>query len=443
MTQHKRSRSVVRVGYVAGLWALGIMSLVVYKLQLQFTNAYMGYLPIALNLTYVSIAALLSIILGFLMPPRLERPSDFFLIFYAVFVMLSFVFFAAAANQSGILSFLFRIAISLVPLITVSLAGKSRWELIIPLTLRWETLIAILFTLAFSGVAYAAYSSSSSGGFSIIDAYERRTIGRDNFQAGSLVAYLNVMTMNGIGPFISFLGGFMNRKSFALLAIGFSVVFFYSIGVKAPIAFTALAWVIGVGVRTQNLSALLKIIVFSTALLFIGFLIEYFNYGRSEIGEFFFRRVYVIPGFDIERYMDLIYERGSAMWSPLNGIQSDLTITYLVGATYFGSDQANVNTNAFTYALAQSGYVGYVLVVFAVTFFFKLLDALYEGSGNAGYVFIGFLYAILLAEQAATTAFVSSGVGLLFILMVLSGSGRSSKNALPESQPNLNQPVRV
>ena len=429
MAQNKPPAFLERAGYAAGLCALGVMSLVVYKLQLQFTNAYRGYLPIDLNSTYVAMAAVPSVILGFLMPARLERPSDFFMVLYPVFVMLSFVFFAAGANQTGIPTFLFRIAISLVPLVAVSLASKSDWKLVIPLTLRWETLVAILFTIALSGVAFAVYNSNSSGGFSIIDAYERRTIGRDIFKAGSLVAYLNVMTMNGVIPFIAFLGGFMNRKSYTVLAIGFSVVFFYSIGVKAPIAFTALAFVIGAGVRTHNLSVLFKIIILFTTLLFVGFLIEYFTYGRSEIGEYFFRRVYVVPGFDIQKYMDLMYGSGSAMWSPFTGIQSDLTATYLVGATYFGSDQANVNTNAFIYALAESGYAGYVLTVLFVTAFFKLLDALYEGSANAGYVYIGFLYALLLAEQGATTAFVSSGVGLLFMLVVLSGSGRTSKNA--------------
>lgn len=439
MTKHKRSRSVIWVGYVAGLWALGIMSLVVYKLQLQFTNAYMGYLSIDLNLTYVSMAALLIIILGFLMPRQLERPSDFFMILYPIFVMLSSALFAAAAIQSGILSTLFRFAISLVPLVAVSLASKIDWKLVIPLTLRWETLMAILFTIALSGVGFALLNST--GGFSIMEAYERRAIGRDIFKAGSLAAYLNVMTMNGIVPFIAFLGGLMNRKSYTVLAIGFSVVFFYSVGVKAPIAFAALAFVIGAGVRTQNLSILFKIIILLTTLLFAGFLIEYFTYGRSEIGEYFFRRVYVIPGFSIQRYMDLMYGSGSAMWSPFTGIESDLPVTYLVGATYFGNVQENVNTNAFTYALADSGYVAYWLVVFAIAAFFKILDALYEGSANAGYVYIGFLSTILLTEQAATTAFLSSGVGLLFMLVVLSGSGRNSNNTTVGFLPNLNQTV--
>lgn len=443
MSAKASSLTRARLWYIGGLLALGVMGIVVYDLQLQFTNAYMGYLTIDLDGRFISTILACCIGLGLMMPARMSKPSEIFLVLYGTFVVLSYVIFYDGASDVSFAGFSFRVLLTLLPFLVIKLAGMARWQLIIPFDLKRETMTAILVGIAFSGVAVALYSSRSSGGFSIADAYDRRMVGRDAFEAGSLLAYLNVMTMNGVNPFLAFLAGLLNRKLLLAVSLGFALVFFYSIGVKAPTAFAALAFLIGVGVRTGNLSILFNMILLATVLLFVGFFVEYSIGGYSEIAEYFFRRVYTIPGFDIQRYMELIYERGAALWSPISGIQSDLGVTYLVGATFFGSDQANVNTNAFTYALAAGGYVGYAAIVFGVAAFFKVLDALFEGSGNAAYQYIGFLYAILLAEQAATTAFVSSGVGLLFFLVVLSGRGWQSGTAVPRTRRQPTRPVHV
>ena len=432
-----------RLWHIVGLLALGVMGFVVYDLQLQFTNAYMGYLAIDLDGRFIASLLAFCIGMGFLIPPRITKPSEIFLVLYGTFVVLSYVVFYDGASEVSFGGFCYRLLLTFLPFLVIRMAALARWRLTIPFDLRRETMTAIVVGIAFSGVAVALYSSGSSGGFSIADAYDRRMIGRDVFQAGSLVAYLNVMTMNGVNPFLAFLAGLLNRKLLLAISLGFAAVFFYSIGVKAPTAFAALAFLIGVGVRTGNLSILFNMILLATVLLFVGFVVEYSMNGYSEIAEYFFRRVYIIPGFDVQRYMELIFDRGASLWSPVSGIQSDLGVTYLVGATFFGSDQANVNTNAFTYALAAGGYVGYAAIVLGVAAFFKLLDALFEGSGNVAYLYIGFLYAILLAEQAATTAFVSSGVGLLFFLVVLSGRGWHSEAVVVPRRSPRTKPVQV
>ena len=220
-----------------------------------------------------------------------------------------------------------------------------------------------------------------------------------------------------------------NHRALALilaaLALIFSAVFFFSIGVKAPLAFAGLAYFVGLGVRYGRLTIFFDAVVFLTILLFLGFAIEFSLYQYSEIAEYFFRRVFTIPGFDMQHYMELMFKSGDALWSPWFGVNSDLSPTFLVGAIFFGNVQWNVNTNAFIYALAAGGVPGYLVTIGLVGGFLKLLDSLYAASGNAGYLYLGFLYSILVAEQAATTALASSGVALLFILLVLAGKGWS------------------
>lgn len=418
-----------KIGYVAALLLLAAIASIVYALQLQHTNAYMGFLPADVRLSRVLVSVAICVALGLSLPAKIEKPSHLFLILNAFFVVLSYAFFGAAAYEAPLGSLFFWTFLLAIPHSVVALLSYAKWTLHIDFDLKKETVLLIAIGVVGAGVAFAVMNAGSTAGFSIADAYDRRMSGRDIFQAGSAMAYLNVMTMNGINPFLAFLGGFLNRKLLALLAIVFSLAFFYSIGVKAPIAFAGLAYAVGIGVRTQNMSIFVKAIVALTGALFLVFMVEFSAFGYSEVAEYFFRRIFVIPGFDIQHYMQLLFESGEAVWSPFWGISSDLSPTYLVGATFFGNVEANVNTNSFTYALAAGGFVGFFATILLVAAFFKTLDALYAASANAGYLYIAFLYSILLTEQSALTALASSGVGLLFCLVVLSGKGWSARAA--------------
>jgi hypothetical protein len=406
------------------LCLLGLLAYIVYELQLQYTNAYAGFQPLEYRPLRVLVTAGLCVVLGFSLPAQITKPSQLFLIIYATFVLLSYILFAGAAREEHLGTYLFWLSLLAVPYFVMHGLSMANWSLAIGFDLRRETVLMIAVGIVGAGVFMAVLNTGQSGGLSIADAYDRRMVGRDVFEAGSLMAYLNVMSMNGVNPFLAFLGGLLNRKLFALLSLLFSTVFFYSIGVKAPIAYAGMAYFVGLGVRSGRLRVFFDAVVVISALLFVGFLIEYsLNNGYSEIAEYFHRRIFVIPGFDVQHYMDLIFQSGDALWSPWRGVNSDLDTTYLVGALFFGNVQANVNTNAFTLALASGGVPGYLLIIALVGAFLKALDALYAASGNAGYLYLGFLYSILLTEQGATTALASSGVALLFIILMLSGKG--------------------
>jgi hypothetical protein len=48
-----------------------------------------------------------------------------------------------------------------------------------------------------------------------------------------------------------------------------------------------------------------------------------------------------------------------------------------------------------------------------------LFERLYQSSRNPSYLFLGFIYGLLVVEQAYTVALVSSGVGFLFVFTML------------------------
>lgn len=428
---HEASSFRKRAWHAFGLCLLGLLAYVVYAMQLQSTNAYIGFQPINLRPIRLAMMILLCVSLGFSLPTKITKPSQLFLILYGTFVILSYILFASAAYEEGISAYLRWLALLVVPFVVIYLLGFANWSLLIPFELRRESVLLIAAGIVFASVVVAYISTRQLGDLSIADAYERRMAGRDIFEAGSLIAYLNVMSMNGINPFIAFLGGLLNRKFLALLSLLFAGVFFFSIGVKAPFAFVGLAYLVGLGVRTGRLLIFFDAIVALTAALFVVFVIEFSLTGYSEVAEYFFRRIFVIPGFNIQHYMEIMFKSRDALWSPWVGVNSDLGPTYLIGAIFYGSFETNANTNAFIYALAAAGVPGYFATILLVGAFLKTIDALYEASRNDGYLYLGFLYSILLTEQSATTALASSGVALLFGLLILSGRGWTREHNNP------------
>lgn len=419
----KEKLSNSRLIQIGWLIAIGAMAIFTYNVQLQYTNAYKGFLPIDINWNYLISSSLFLGLLGFVIPKNIEKPSDIFLLIYSLFVLISYILFHEAASKINFFDFTFNLLILIFPIIIIFCLRLKKWKFEFQFSVKPDFVLIILVVASVFSVAISWSLVGQSGGLNIEDTYVRRLNGREIFQAGSLLAYLNQMTMNGITPFIAFVGGLLNRKILVILALLFTVSFFYTIGAKAPFALSVLAYVMGLAVKSKNLKLLFNIIVLMTAILFLVSIVE-MNVGtRSEVIEYFFRRVFVVPGFDTQLYMNLIFDSGYSNWNPLYGIESDLSASYLVGLTFFNNIETNANTNAFIYALTSDGYVGYVIIVLFVVGIFKLLDALYEGSGNVGYLYVGFLYSFLLAEQAATTAFISSGVGLLLLLVMSSGQG--------------------
>ena len=128
-----------------------------------------------------------------------------------------------------------------------------------------------------------------------------------------------------------------------------------------------------------------------------------------------FCRLLTVPSMQISAYLDLIAST-SQSWEFWSGIDTPRGVAYFVGLLYLNDPNANSNTNAFVYQLAGSGALMYLAISIFVGFVFKLIDEFYAKDKSNIFMGIGFLYGVLLVEQRATTALLTSGVGLLVIL---------------------------
>jgi hypothetical protein len=159
---------------------------------------------------------------------------------------------------------------------------------------------------------------------------------------------------------------------------------------------------------------------FLLALLFINIfaLLEYLIFDFSIVADLFVRRAIAVVTQNQSYFIDFFFHN-SSLSDFLFGATQNKPITFIIGENYYNNPNTNVNTNAFLYALLQKGIFGYMVSIIAISAFFLILDVFYEKYKLKEILAISILYALLLCEQAYTTAFVSSGIALLFIVFTL------------------------
>lgn len=383
-----------------------------------------GYLGIVLFNWYGShlISLLIGLlIIAFLFPLALARPSDLFIFFHLFFVCISFAAFALGKFYMSAELYAQFLLILILPLILLKLLLKIKLPRVrgYRQTRDRRLLLANYMIAASAFVAgVSVYFAPSSASLDFFDVYTRRIDARLVMPDGSLLMYANQMTTQMIVPMAAAIYGF-NRKVFGfLLCVLISVAFFYVDGSKSILITTIAAFILGFyrfrSSRVYPVNSLLLLIV----ALFLVFVVEAMNNQVSLAGQYFFRRFFIVPGVVVSAYIEAFFD-SSMIWSPLTGMQLPESVSYYVGEVMFGHKGDNSGTNAFISSLASSGIPGYLITTVVVVGFYRVLDLFYKQTGDPSFFFIGFLYATKLVEQNALTALSSSGVALAFFLLLV------------------------
>jgi len=415
-----------RVAALAWLFLLAAGILMAYNLQLAETNEYMGYRTFSINFPYLISLVLAVIFIGMLIPSEIKKPSDFFTFLYGIFVLVPYMTLYPIRYPTGgldLIIFFFALA---GPFCIVRIVGVIAPAVRFPRLIPVKILIFLLALLCLVGVFFALLNAPVSSGFNLETTYDRRLEGRDIFPIRSPLAYLSAAIVNGFAPFLAFIAGWQRRTWLLAFSFFCGFAFFYILGLKAPILLIAVASVIGYLARTGRIHKMTKIVYILLFSTFIFFLLEFVFFGYSFVGDYFIRRALSVPPWVISAYFEFM---NSSSWSLLLGVSSDESITFIVGEEFLGFPGLNANTNSFIHQLAAGGIPMYALTILLVTCVFLLLDATYECRRNPALQYIGFSFAILLTEQAATTALVSSGIGALVIFVVFSGSANNVINS--------------
>ncbi len=414
------------MGVLTNAFLIATGLLVVYGLQLAETNEYMGYRTFSVDWSYLCSSFVAVLATGMFMPTRIRRPSDFFSLLYGVFTLLPYATLFPIRSPLVFQDFALSFATLAVPLITIRIATMSIPPLRLPWLISQRPLIWLFVSLCVTGVVLALLNPPASAGFDLTTSYERRIEGRSIFSFGTPSAYLNSAIVNGFAPFLAFVAGSHRKVVLIAFSLFCGLAYFFLLGLKAPLLFITLAVLIGYAASVNRIHLAAKMIYTLVLAVLALFLVEYIIFDFSLIGDYLVRRAFSVPPYLVSAYFDFMTSSAIPSWSLLGGVHATGSIAFVVGEAFLGVPGLNANTNAFIFQLAAGGAPMYALTILFVGFIFVLLDATYACRRNPALLFLGFSYAILLTEQAATTALVSSGIGFLIMLVIFSGSGCQS-----------------
>lgn len=404
------------------LIALLLPNAIVYGIQLARTNAYAGFEVIQFDTSYCVRLAVSMMPLLALVPMHPKKPSDHFYILYGLFVVFNFSMFHVVEGEVAAQTYYIRYLVLLFPMLFIKLGDILEFRFSFPPLLKfWQLELGIALICTLVGVIVLTKAPASAG-FGIDDVYDRRLQGREIFSPGSPLSYLSSIVINGFAPFLAFIAGVTGRTRLLLLSVTLAVVYFYVVGVKSALPFIALAYFFGRGMRYSNDGAVIKLLISATILAFAIFVFEILFNQFSAAAEFYFRRIFVIPAHVVQQYFDMMSAGSPAKWSWLSGVDAPTGVTFLVGKLYYLSDAANVNANTFVDSLGARGIPGFLINLGLVWIVYSWLDSMYRSARNPAYLFVGLIFSLLITEQAASTALVSSGMGILIVLLAVTAS---------------------
>lgn len=413
---------VQRWGLLALLTAC---ALYLYVNQFQETNAYVGIQPMqGLNEpSYWVGCSLWLLSIALLLPKRANQPSDVFLTIYLIGTTLWSASYWPATQLLGMAEAIVLWAVLLLPAVFVKAASWLATQSPVrfgrlPIQLGRNALPPILVVVLLVAALLGYRAAGATAGFDFEAVYERRLSGRDSFAGNALAGYALQISMNGIAPFLAYLG--MSRRSWpaVIAAFGFAVFGFWLLGLKSPFASVALLASLGLATSRGWISRFPRFVVFIVfSLLFVS-IVELVIFDVSLVAEFVVRRIVLVTSMIQVYFVDAwLGSAGLSSW--LTGIDfiGYPTVEYFIGASYTGNELTNANTNAFTRELAAGGLIGFLLVCGANAALVAHLDYSFRRMRRTDGYAISAILALLLVEQAFTTALVSSGVLVCLLLM--------------------------
>lgn len=418
--------SISKIGVFVIFLLFSCSLLTIYNLQLAIDYASVGYEEIHIDFFYISALFFSTALISCLMPTKITVPSDYFLVVYVLFVILPYIVLYKIKSEVELTTYAFRSFFLIFPFLVLSTFKKIQIKLNVPSLISLDFVVRILIFICLIGLCLALWNKPSSAGFDFSISYDRRLDGRFVFESGSLLAYLNSAIVNGFAPLLAFYA--ITKKSFFIGAISFicAVTFYYILGLKATFFYVILSMVVGITVNKKTIFNFSSILLFTIGLIPLSSLVEYLVFDYSLVADYLIRRVYSATIFTISSYFDFIGNFDGKIWFIVDGLNTSDSITFLVGEWFLGVPDANENTNAFLVQFASGGIIGYMLTILLVSYVFFILDAVFLAKHIPGLLLLGFLYGILLTEQAATTALLSSGMGFLIILMILTRAALDS-----------------
>lgn len=419
-----------RLRDVVNIWAclvfLTACALVLYVGQFQTTNAYNGIEPIRelWEFSYWLMIGVTLVVMALLYPMRVRSPSDIFLCLYLLGAALWSVSYWPATGLIDWMQAMLLECMLLLPALLVVAGRFFAWQapVALPPLIRFPrfylepVLIALLVLTCV--LSYSVAGADASFDFKTV--FLRRLSGRENFAGNPLSAYLMQMSVNGIAPFLAYLG--MQRRSLWPLTIAFVFSFFsfWLLALKQPTLNVALLATLGYLVQRGRVVNFSRWLALALAAVLLVSVLELWAFDFSLIADYGVRRVILVNSTIQVYFCDLLSRLDT--WPLLfRGVDfyGYSSPEYLVGDVYMNNEMTNANTNAYLHQAALGGLVGYSLVALGTAALTTFLDIIYIRLRKTDAFAISTMLGALLIEQAFATTLVSSGVLMCLLLSLV------------------------
>jgi len=403
------------------LFSIPLLAFELYSFQLFKENRHTGVVDVQMALGDYLHYFFWIIIITALYPVKMKHPTEIFMALHLLIVCLCSSIYWKITGILNISDAILLMTLLVSPVFALKLSLQIpilnfQFNIKIPKPLTEKNLLFALLLILAAAVVTGYIINGNVAGFDLSSSYDRRLAARDTFADNVFARYLFDIAMNGVLPFFAFMAGKHRSLACATFVFIFSLVNFWLIGTKATFIYATLMIFVGltcVNKKCKNLPIYFLLILL---LVFFGAAVECLVMGKSLIVDYIIRRVFMVGSQIQIYYFDYIFNNQNTTDILATGIQSMRSPSFFIGEAYFNDPETNANTNAFLYALAFSGLPGILLCVIFICLFFRVLDQSYAKTGSDGTIAIVLLYTILLLEQAFTTAFISSGIFLCFLL---------------------------
>ncbi|MGN5145021.1 hypothetical protein [Aeromonas veronii] len=414
-------RQKVRLAVNLLLFYLGVVYIYIVHLQPRPENEALGYRVLDCDIQYYVWILVYGVITIALIPKKFDRPSSFFIMFHVLFVVFPFIVLPNIGSDSSQISFFWMWLVLVFPIILISISNKIKTTVnILPsfnkLT-SYPNSYLLVFLICVFVTCLAFLNAPLSSSFDIGTSYIRRLEGRDVYPTGSFTAYANSIVMNGLGPLLAFWAGVNRNFKQFVIPIGIWLAYYYLLGIKSPLLMMTLSFFVGYHCSRDKLSKTFNYLVCILMVILLASVIETVIFNYSYISDYFIRRAFTVPPFLISVYGDFIAQNYyDGRWSFFSGFNSDIPISFVIGEQFMGKAGLNANTNAFVVAFSSGGFFLYGFICLILVLYYRIVDEVYKNRKSPSMLFCGFIFGILLIEQSATTALLSSGV--IFVLLL-------------------------
>lgn len=401
-----------------------LLTLAIYAWFLQPLNAYVGMVPVHVDMDWVVLFVAWTVLAATVLPRRIERPSHLFLLFYGVICVPWGSVLWGATGLLSMPSAALMLALLYLPAFVIRasarFAGAAAREFIVPVHLfRPAHLYVPLAGILLVG-AVAAVANLGHGSFGIDNVYDRRLAGREALSDNVIAPYLIAMAINGAAPLLAFMAGSRRSPLLFLTAIAFVVLMFWLLGLKSPFIAVGVMCGLGFALGVPGLRRhLVPLGMLGLVAVLAAVAAQVSDGSYSAVADYVIRRVAMVQPEVQSYYMD--HFLGLDLHQKLFGadLQGHSDWTFLIGETYLHNPATNADTNGFLHALLRGGLVGYAVSIAVVCGFLVVVDALFAHTRMPEFIAVAGLYGLLVSEQSYTAALLTSGVVLCLALTVL------------------------